>query len=145
MKDIIPPNVLLRPGRLVSLLEQAIQSQIDRCLHHNTANVVPSLLEDYSASLDQIPTEVIHELHGHKDEVWHVEFSHDGKYLASCSKDCCAIIWEVTRFKFWKVKNGGIQVRKRDEVVKKMELVGHSKTVIFLLWSPNDAYLATIS
>ena len=31
----------------------------------------------------------------HDDEVWFLQFSHDGRYLASSSKDCTAIIWEV--------------------------------------------------
>lgn len=34
-------------------------------------------------------------LEDHKDEVWFLNFSHDGRYLASSSKDCTAIIWEV--------------------------------------------------
>ena len=29
----------------------------------------------------------------HKDEVWNIKWSHDGAYLASASKDKCAIIW----------------------------------------------------
>lgn len=31
----------------------------------------------------------------HKNEVWFVQFSNSGKYLASSSSDCTAIIWEV--------------------------------------------------
>lgn len=31
----------------------------------------------------------------HDDEVWFLQFSHDGRYLASSSKDRTAIIWEV--------------------------------------------------
>ncbi|XP_021736376.1 protein KAKU4-like isoform X2 [Chenopodium quinoa] len=33
-------------------------------------------------------------LEGHQDEVWCLQFSHKGKYLASASKDRSAIIWE---------------------------------------------------
>lgn len=35
-------------------------------------------------------------LQGHSDEVWFLQFSHNGKYLASSSKDQSAMIWEVT-------------------------------------------------
>lgn len=35
-------------------------------------------------------------LEAHNDEVWFLQFSHNGKYLASSSKDCSAIIWEVS-------------------------------------------------
>lgn len=31
----------------------------------------------------------------HKDEVWYIQFSNNGKYLASASKDATALIWEV--------------------------------------------------
>ena len=34
-------------------------------------------------------------LEAHDDEVWFVQFSHNGKYLASASNDRSAIIWEV--------------------------------------------------
>lgn len=34
-------------------------------------------------------------LEDHTDEVWFLNFSHDGRYLASSSKDHTAIIWEV--------------------------------------------------
>jgi len=34
-------------------------------------------------------------LEAHDDEVWFVQFSHNGKYLASASNDRTAIIWEV--------------------------------------------------
>jgi len=34
-------------------------------------------------------------LESHTDEVWFLQFSHNGKYLASSSKDQTAIIWEV--------------------------------------------------
>lgn len=33
----------------------------------------------------------------HTDEVWHLQFSHDGEMLASCGKDQTAIIWDVRR------------------------------------------------
>lgn len=31
----------------------------------------------------------------HKNEVWFVQFSNNGDYLASSSSDCTAIIWQV--------------------------------------------------
>lgn len=36
-------------------------------------------------------------LDGHTDEVWNIEWSHDGTYLASASKDKSVIIWRVVR------------------------------------------------
>lgn len=34
-------------------------------------------------------------LQEHNDEVWFLQFSHNGKYLASSSGDHLVIIWEV--------------------------------------------------
>jgi WD40 repeat protein len=31
----------------------------------------------------------------HINEVWNIEWSHDGSYLASASKDKTAIIWRI--------------------------------------------------
>lgn len=38
------------------------------------------------------PTQILEE---HTDEVWHLQFSHDGGWLASASKDGTARIWRV--------------------------------------------------
>jgi hypothetical protein len=63
----------------------------------------------------------------HSDEVWHLQFSHDGRQLASCGKDQTAILWDV---------RGGA-------VAKRAVLRGHSGPIAFLCWSPDDAMLAT--
>jgi WD40 repeat protein len=34
-------------------------------------------------------------LRAHRDEVWFIQFSNNGKYLASASNDKSAMIWEV--------------------------------------------------
>ncbi|KAK6141266.1 hypothetical protein DH2020_024982 [Rehmannia glutinosa] len=67
-------------------------------------------------------------LQEHSDEVWFLQFSHNGKYLASSSGDCLVIIWEV------KV-NGQVSVRHR--------LSGHQKPVSYISWSPDDHQLLT--
>lgn len=38
---------------------------------------------------------VLQVLMAHKNEVWFVQFSNSGKYLATASSDCTAIIWKV--------------------------------------------------
>lgn len=95
LQDIVPPDVMLPDDRLLGLLEQAIESQLSKCIYHNSSTALPSLLSDYTAGEEQIPSQKLHELCAHSDEIWHLQFSNDGKRLASCSKDGVTIIWEV--------------------------------------------------
>ena len=67
-------------------------------------------------------------LEHHRDEVWHVQFSHSGTMLASASKDCSALVWRVT-------PAGGAMLMHT--------LAGHAKPVVFLVWSPDDCRLLT--
>ncbi|KAH9624346.1 hypothetical protein KSS87_012409 [Heliosperma pusillum] len=67
-------------------------------------------------------------LTAHQNEVWFVQFSNGGKYLASSSSDCTAIIWKV-------VPNG--------EFTVKHTLESHQNPVSFVSWSPDDTMLLT--
>ncbi|RRT68351.1 hypothetical protein B296_00010594 [Ensete ventricosum] len=67
-------------------------------------------------------------LQEHHDEVWFLQFSNQGKYLASSSNDKSAIIWEV---------------REDGELTLKHKLIGHKKSVLMVAWSPDDSQLLT--
>jgi WD repeat-containing protein 26 len=86
---------MLRPNRLGTLLEQAQTYQINNCLYHNTLHSTPSLYIDHTCDRDRFPTITTHILEEHADEVWFLAFSHNGKLLASASRDAHAIIWDV--------------------------------------------------
>lgn len=45
------------------------------------------------AGLEQLPTLLSQVLENHTDEVWALQFSHDGRYLASAAKDGAVILW----------------------------------------------------
>ena len=64
----------------------------------------------------------------HRDEIWHVQFSHSGLLLASASKDATAQIWRIS---------------PSGEAVHMHTLAGHEKAVAFLTWSPDDSRLLT--
>ncbi|KAJ0657445.1 putative transcription factor WD40-like family [Helianthus annuus] len=67
-------------------------------------------------------------LQEHQDEVWYLQFSHNGKYLASSSSDNSAIIWEVGL-------DGKVSLKHR--------LIGHQKPVSSIAWSPEDDQILT--
>ena len=81
--------------RFSTLLHQARVYQRQRCLYHNSSlNSTPfSLYSDHQCNKSDFPRITTTILEVHKDEVWNIEWSHDGAYLASASKDKSAIIW----------------------------------------------------
>ncbi|KAL5542985.1 hypothetical protein UlMin_010695 [Ulmus minor] len=90
----------------------------------NGANkILPARLVRY---LKYLP--VFQILQGHSDEVWFLQFSHNGKYLASSSKDQSTIIWEV---------------KEDGHVSLKHVLTGHRKPVLVASWSLDDCQLLT--
>ncbi|KAG0584191.1 hypothetical protein M758_3G191600 [Ceratodon purpureus] len=128
LQQLLPPSIMVPEKRLEHLVEVALQVQREACVYHNTLDHVLSLYADHRCSRDQIPTQTLQVLEVHDDEVWFLQFSHDGRYLASSSKDCTAIIWEV-------VDNDSLKVKFR--------FTGHSKPVSFVAWSPDDTMLLT--
>ena len=88
---------MIPPRRFVTLLDQARLHQISQCTYHN-APVTPqhfSLYADHTCDTDLFPRITMTILQVHTDEVWSLERSHNGKYLASASKDKCVIVWSV--------------------------------------------------
>ncbi|KAA8538957.1 hypothetical protein F0562_025649 [Nyssa sinensis] len=125
LESLLSPATRL--PRLESLVESAVCAQRNYCRYHNSADTV-SLYEDHSCGREQFPTETVQILWDHKDEVWFVKFSNNGKYLASSSRDGKVIIWEVPEC---------------GDLTLKHILDGHETSVSFLSWSPSDLILLT--
>ena len=82
--------------RFSSLLHQAQAFQRQHCVYHNSPlDSTFSLYEDHDCNKDAFPGLTTAILEVHKDEVWNIEWSHDGLYLASASRDETAIIWRI--------------------------------------------------
>eukprot|EP00897_Mesotaenium_endlicherianum_P008127 jgi/Mesen1/7342/ME000377S06567 len=129
LQALLPPALMVPERRLERLVEQALECQRAACVFHNTTpDAAFSLFSDHQCGRDQIPTQTTQVLEDHTDEVWYLHFSHDGRRLASASKDQTVIIWEVGDG-----SNGRVQ----------HVLVGHSKPLSFVAWSPDDRLLLT--
>ncbi|CAK9176469.1 unnamed protein product [Ilex paraguariensis] len=128
LQKLLPPTVIIPEGRLIHLVEQALDLQRDACLFHNSVVEEMSLLTDHQCGRDHIPSHTLQILQEHTDEVWFLQFSHNGRYLASSSKDRSAIIWEIDA-------HGRGSLKHR--------LSGHQKPVCFVSWSPDDQQLLT--
>lgn len=128
----IPPTHLLQENRLENLLCQTIEQQKRLTMFPYTRQNTVSLLEDMEHCQDRVPRNILHRLKGHTDEVWFVQFSHQGDLLASASKDSTVIIWKMRA-----LLTG--HCFAHEAVLHKLE--GHSQMICFLSWSPNDRQL----
>uniref|UniRef100_A0A7N0UAI3 CTLH domain-containing protein n=1 Tax=Kalanchoe fedtschenkoi TaxID=63787 RepID=A0A7N0UAI3_KALFE len=128
LQKLFPATLMIPERRLENLVEQALSLQRDACPFHNPSDQEMSLYVDHQCGKDQIPTHTLQILQDHEDEVWCLQFSHNGKYLASSSKDLSAIVW---------------QVNVNNQVSLKHKLSGHQKSVCYVSWSPNDSQLLT--
>ncbi|KAI9144799.1 WD40-repeat-containing domain protein [Paraphysoderma sedebokerense] len=123
LQKYIPSSVMIPEKRLETLIDQALIHQKRSCLYHNTPDDDISLYSDSTCDKSNFPTANFHIFDGHSDEVWYVTFSHNGRHLASASKDCSCIIWDI------KTK------------LALHVLTGHKNAVSFLSWSPDDRLL----
>lgn len=112
--------------RLARLLTHVKNDQVLGCTYHNTAKW-PSLYFDHHCQRDDLPLETLCQLDEHQDEVWFLQFSHDGTRLATASKDTRVLIYDTTTFK----------------VIH--ELSDHNQPVAYVAWSPDDSRLVTCS
>lgn len=132
LRRYIPASELLQENRLENLICQTIENQKRDTIFPYTVQKKVSLLEDLVHDKDLLPSKILHRLEGHNDEVWFVQFSHRGEYLASASKDKSVIIWNSRDLLEGKCG-------KDDVMLYKLE--GHSQMICFLSWSPNDRWL----
>lgn len=132
LQRYISPNCLLPESRLQTLLQQSIENQKRQELYPYTKQKRISLLEDLSHCFDKVPQRPSYYLKGHSDEVWFVQFSHSGKYLASASKDTSIIVWN------WAALKAG-KVSEEDAILHCLK--GHAQVICLISWSPDDKSL----
>ncbi|KAG9303962.1 hypothetical protein G9A89_005872 [Geosiphon pyriformis] len=124
LQKYISPAIMVPEHRLETLLEQATGFQRKSCLYHNTNEYI-SLYSDHICDRSQFPLVTTHIFNRHTDEVWHVVFSNNGKFLASASKDKTAIIWSLESLDLLHI------------------LSDHEDFVSYVSWSPDDSMLLT--
>ena len=76
---------------------------------------------------EDFPLRTMLELEEHTQEVWYLQFSHDGRWLATASQDESVIIYDAVSF------------------TVSHKLTGHNKEVTYISWSPDDTKLISCS
>lgn len=112
--------------RLAVLLNQVKQNQISKCIYHNPSTS-PSLFADHVCDRSQFPLQTILELSNNPGEVWSLQFSHNGKMLATSGEGQIVVVYDMSSFQ------------------TKHTLRDHTSHVPYLTWSPDDTKLITCS
>ena len=130
--------------RFATLLSSFQTDQILNCRYHNTTTT-PSLYTDHECSADDFPLQSIIDLRNHSDEVWYVEFSHDGSMLATAGRDGLVCIYDTAR---WKVRHEFREHERHPERYDRdRERQGErgDRGVVYIAFSPDDNYLISCS
>lgn len=126
LQEFVASDMMIPRHRLATLLDQAEEFQLSRWNYRIKNDYPRSLIIDYALTNNtKIVPQTVHKLIEHTDEVWCVSFSHDGKYLATGSRDSSVIVWRVSDW--------SIQAR----------LEGHERGVMWAEWSPDDKKILT--
>ncbi|KAI0724985.1 WD40 repeat-like protein [Fomitopsis betulina] len=135
LQRYIPSSVMIPQRRFATLLDQARAHQQSLCLYHNAPmnSRTFSLYTDHVCDKDAFPRVTTAILEVHTDEVWNLEWSHSGNYLASASKDKTAIIWRVEHDKDPSIR----------DISPKFILRDHPYPVGCVAWSHDDSILLT--
>jgi WD40 repeat protein len=137
----ISPSVMIPENRLASMLSRLQDEQIDECRYHNTT-VQPSLYTNHECSVEDFPLLPLHKLEQHEDEVWFLEFSHDGSMLATAGKDGLVCVYDTVK---WRLKH---EFREHNSRAASNSGSNHHSTsfsgrcgVCYVAFSPDDQYL----
>eukprot|EP01080_Neovahlkampfia_damariscottae_P001954 gene1954-1462_t len=128
LQEYISPNLMIPENRLEKLLLKSIDSY--------------SLLEEEISPSKLLPKDVFKILKYHTDEVWNIEFSNDGKYLASCSADKLIFIYDLKE-----IDSKPIQCKGHDDVVSMIKwsndnsmLLSCSNDKSIILWNKSNGF-----
>ncbi|KAK5164652.1 uncharacterized protein LTR77_009858 [Saxophila tyrrhenica] len=130
----ISPSVMIPEHRLATLLSEVQEQEILNCQYHNTT-AQPSLYTSHACSADDFPLQPLTELRNHSDEVWHLQFSHDGSMLATAGKDGLVCVYDTAR---WTIRH---EFREHE----RSNTPAGDRGVVYVAFSPDDQYLISCS
>ncbi|GJE96447.1 WD40 repeat domain-containing protein [Phanerochaete sordida] len=137
LQRYIPSSVMIPQRRFATLLDQAREYQQARCLYHNAPTNARtfSLYADHACEPEAFPRVTTAILQVHDDEVWNLQWSHSGSFLATASRDKSAIIWRI----------GSDADPSTREYHAQFILRDHKYQVGCVAWSLDDSILLTAS
>ncbi|GHP10286.1 hypothetical protein PPROV_000901700 [Pycnococcus provasolii] len=147
LRRLAPPGVMEADGRLEELLEIAVAARNRaRVFVSARAGVGLSLFDDPTTGIEDVPSRTRQLLEEHDDEVWYLSFRHDGRMLATASKDGTVALW---RIRLPELSEVGAAAANNDPSTLPpiaelaCRLRGHDEPVPCVSWSPDGKYLVT--
>ncbi|SPO23831.1 uncharacterized protein UTRI_03641_B [Ustilago trichophora] len=129
IESAVSPLVMIPSRRLPQLLEQAQSYQKQQDPFFNSPHGAHfSLLTDHRSDRSVFPSQVSRTIRDHHDEVWSLQFSHDGTRLATAGADKTILIWSVL-----------------DDYKLLQKFVPLSDDISSVAWSPDDKRLLVTS
>ncbi|XP_009631029.1 WD repeat-containing protein 26 homolog isoform X2 [Nicotiana tomentosiformis] len=106
LQKLLPPTVIIPEQRLIHLVEQALDLQLDACRFHNSLVGEISLLTDHQCGRDQIPSQTLqvkldglfcmkHQFSGHQKPVSYMSWSPDDHQLLTCGVEEVVRRWDI--------------------------------------------------
>jgi len=126
LSEHIHHSVMIPPSRLSNLLDQVRKGWVRKCIWHNPVEPL-SLFVDHICDREQFPLHTVKVL-DQREEIWYLEFSHNGRHLATAGADKTVIVYNVA-----------------NDWEERFRLTGHSRSVVYVTWSPDDKWLVTCS
>ncbi|KXT17582.1 hypothetical protein AC579_6167 [Pseudocercospora musae] len=139
----ISPSVMIPEHRLAQLLNAVQETQILECRYHNTT-AQPSLYTDHECSADDFPLHQQIELRNHSDEVWFLEFSHDGTMLATAGKEGLVVVYDTVK---WRPLHE-FREHERSPLSGAANSAGtadNNRGICYVAFSPDDQHLISCS
>ncbi|CCG83321.1 WD domain protein [Taphrina deformans PYCC 5710] len=136
----ISPNSMIPEARLATLLNAARNAQIEDCLYHTTNNRVSFLIPNHACPRSSFPLHNSHVLRSHTDEVWHVQYSGSGRYLASTGADGLIVVYDVRNMRPIHHLN-----LRTSEDIKRDKKDGKLKGITYIAFNSDETLLMTCS
>lgn len=136
----ISPNSMIPAARLKSLLESARQAQVKDCLYHTSSRPISYLIPNHSCPRSAFPLQTVRVLADHNDEVWLVQYSPSGRFLASASADGLIMIYGTSHYEVVLRLNQRTPEEKRRDHKE-----GRTRGITYMSFSPDDHTLMTCS